>query len=265
MAGAPALAALGAQRVGAGLVRIAVPRSIQSTVATLRPEATTAGLPETRSGSLALTAAATVERMAESWDAVVVGPGGGREASTCRFFQRAFAMARPLIVDADALFALIDQASLLLDRADPTVITPHEGEAGRLLGWSSSDVRRRREDAALALVEATGAVVVLKGPGTLVTDGERMFRCARGGPWLATGGTGDVLAGVCGALVAGLPDTGGDPFGAACAAVHVHALAADQATKTRDRGLIASDLAATLPAATATLVGPRRKHNRGSS
>lgn len=177
---------------------------------------------------------------------------------TQRFFRRTFAVARPLVVDADALFALIDHGDALLAREEGTVITPHEGEAGRLLGWPARDVRARREDAALALAAGTGAVVVLKGPGTLVTDGERMYRCKAGGPWLATGGTGDVLAGVCGAFLAGLPATGGDAFGAAAAAVHVHAHAADLVAGKRDRGLLASDVADALPSSVAALVQPRR-------
>ena len=137
------------------------------------------------------------------------------------------------------------------------MITPHEGEAARLLGTTSAEVRADREAAALALVERTRTVVVLKGPGTLVTDGDRLFTCRKGGPALASGGTGDVLAGVVGAFLAGLPGTGGDAFGAACAAVDVHAAAGDVLARGGDRGFLATDLAHALPRVVAARVGAR--------
>lgn len=263
MCGAPALTALGALRAGAGLVRIAVPRSVQGVVATMRPEATTAGLSETRSGSLARPAVATVARMAESWDAVVLGPGAGRATATQGALRDlAAGIARPLVLDADALFALASDPGKLAKRSAATVVTPHEGEAARLLATRSADVRAGRESAALELVGKTGAIVVLKGPGTIVTDGDRMFTCGRGGPWLASGGTGDVLAGVVGAFLAGLPATGGDAFGAACAAVDVHAAAGDAWARDVDRGLLASDLAHALPRALAGRVGKGRANRK---
>jgi NAD(P)H-hydrate epimerase len=164
-------------------------------------------------------------------------------------------LGQPLVLDADGLYALVGHLDLLAGRTAPTVITPHEGEAARLLGLGADDVRRDREEAAARLAAETGAVVVLKGPGTLVTDGRRLFRSGTGGPVLASGGTGDVLAGVVGAFLAGLPGTGGDPFGAAAAAVHVHGAAADRLGTGLDRGVLASEVAAALPQAVATLVG----------
>ncbi|MFV1959529.1 MAG: NAD(P)H-hydrate dehydratase [Planctomycetota bacterium] len=137
--GAPALAALGALRAGAGLVRIAVPRSIQPVVAALRPEATTAGLPETARGSFALAAAAALARIAPAWDTLVLGPGGGRDAPTIRFFRRALAIDRPVVLDADGLFALGRDPERLRARTAVTILTPHEGEAGRLLGMPSAE------------------------------------------------------------------------------------------------------------------------------
>lgn len=265
MCGAPALAALGALRAGAGLVRIAVPRSVQGVVATIRPEATTAGLSELRSAALARACVPAVIRMASGWDAVVLGPGVGRAASTQNAVRDLVAkLEQPLVVDADALFALIGATHRVATRSAPTVITPHEGEAGRLLGSTSAAVRADREGAALALFEQTGAVVVLKGPGTIVTDGQRLFTCGKGGPWLASGGTGDVLAGIVGAFLAGLPATGGDAFGAACIAVDVHAAAADTLAKTVDRGLLATDIADALPHAVAAYVGMKGSRRRSA-
>lgn len=248
MAGAPALAALGALRAGAGLVRIAVPASVQGVVAAIRPEATTAGLPATRKGGLGLGAAKTAFDLVPGWDSAVVGPGAGREAPTQKELRKIAAdLPRPVVLDADGLFALGTRPERVAKRTDPTVLTPHEGEAGRLLGVPSQEIRDDREAAALALAERSKAVVVLKGPGTIVTDGDRMYRCPKGGPWLATGGSGDVLSGVVGAFLAGLPATGGDPFGAAVAGVWIHASAADRLAKGLDRGLLASDIAHAIP------------------
>jgi NAD(P)H-hydrate epimerase len=256
MCGAPALVALGAHRAGAGLVRIAVPRSAQPVVAGLRIEATTAGLAETAEGGFAEGAVRDALALAEEWDAVVLGPGAGRGETTLAALRRiAVGASRPLVLDADGLFAFAGEPDALAGRAQPLVITPHEGEAARLLGRSSKDVRVERDAAAMELVRRTGAVVVLKGPGTIVTDGDRLFRAEAGGPWLATGGTGDVLSGVVAALLAGLPDTGGDPFGAAALAVHLHATAADHVAAGRDRGLLATDVANALPDAIARHLG----------
>ena len=253
MCGAPALAALGALRAGAGLVRIAVGRSIQPVVATLRAEATTAGLPDTDDGALAPDAVEAALALVASWDTVVLGPGAGRDEATLEVLRTlALFVEIPLVLDADALFAFAGEPATLQDRSGPLVITPHEGEAARLLGRTSRDVKAERMASALELARACGGVVVLKGPGTLVTDGERLYQERAGGPWLATGGSGDVLAGVIGAFVAGLPETGGDLFGAAVLGVHVHAHAADGlAAEGVDRGLLASDIAHALPAALA--------------
>lgn len=264
MRGAPALTGLGALRAGAGLVRIAVPRSIQGDVAVMLPEATTAGLAEGRKGSLSLAARESIEALLPAWDALVLGPGLGRTDGARKLVRKlARTTSQPTVVDADGLFALGTKLDRLRDREAPLVLTPHEGEAARLLGGSSAEVRADRERAALAIAEASGAVVVLKGPGTLVTDGARCFLCRKGGPHLASGGTGDVLAGVIAAFLAGLPATGGEPFAATCAAVYAHALAGDLSAGTLDRGILASDVADALPEAVATLVRrPRRSSKR---
>jgi NAD(P)H-hydrate epimerase len=166
----------------------------------------------------------------------------------------------PLVLDADGLFAWAGRAQGLATRKAPTVLTPHEGEAGRLLGVGAEAVRSGREAAATRLANLAGAVVVLKGPGTLVTDGSRCFRCSTGGPSLATGGTGDVLAGIVAAFLAAPERPGGDAFGAACAAVHLHGLAGDRAAGTSDRGVLASEVADAVPRALAAwLRGARRR------
>ncbi len=244
MAGAPAMAGLGALRAGAGLVKIAVPGRIQATVAAFRPETTTLGLPQNRHGGLGSAAQPILKDVAPDWDCVVLGPGMGRTASTLQLV-RTFTqdVKRPLVLDADALFAFGGKLEMIHARSTTTVLTPHEGEAARLLGTTSDDVRADREDAAVRLAAATGAVVVLKGPRTLVTDGTRMFENTTGGPALATGGSGDVLAGVIAALLA----SGLDAFDAASAGAYVHGLAADHVADQRDRGLLATELAGGIP------------------
>lgn len=258
MAGAPALAGLGALRGGAGLVRIAVPEGIQATVAGFWPEATTLGLPQTRAGALGRAALDAVRQLVNAWDAVVLGPGLGRNVSTQELVRSLVrSVTKPLVLDADALFALIDHGAEIAGREAPTVITPHEGEAARLLGTESEAVRADREAAVAELVAQTGAVAVLKGPGTLVCNGEEIYANDTGGPALATGGTGDVLAGLCAALLAGMAQHELSPFGCACAAVHAHGAAADAMAGDNDRGVLAGELAAGIPDALRALQDPR--------
>lgn len=255
MAGAPALCGLAALRAGAGLVKIAVPGSIQPTVAGFRPEAVTAGLPELDSGGLGTTALETLLTLADEWDAIVVGPGAGRSPGTLKVMRRFAAVVdRPLVIDADGLFAWNERLEELTSRPEATVLTPHEGEAARLLGRSSADIRADREGVAQEIAERSGAIVVLKGPGTLVTDGDRLYENETGGPGLATAGTGDVLGGIIAALVAQRAASGQDVFEAAAAAVHVHGLAGDALSQTTDRGILASDIAHALPQALAQIV-----------
>lgn len=250
MAGAPALAGLGALRAGAGLVKVAVPRPVQATVAGFLREVTTAGLPAGRTGGLGAAAGPIAREMLTGWDALVLGPGAGRAPATARVIRTlSLGAAVPLVLDADGLHAWNERGEGLQKRKAPTVLTPHEGEAARLLGLTSEDIRSDREGMAARLALACGAVVVLKGPGTLVTDGTRLYRNRNGGPVLATGGTGDVLAGIMGALLAQLEANRTDAFQAACAAVHVHGASADQVAGARDRGLLASELAAKVPEA----------------
>lgn len=245
MAGAPALAALGAHRAGAGLVRVAVPASIQPTVAGFRPESMTVALPEDATGALGSGAEATIREALEGWDVAVLGPGLGREGGTGTLIRSlTLDMSLPLVLDADALFAWNDRLQELSARAGTLLLTPHEGEAGRLLGVPATAVAADRQAAARDLAKQSGAIVVLKGPGTIVVDAERQYVNRTGGPVLATGGTGDVLSGVIAGLIAGC---GLDAFEAACVGVHAHGAAAEDLAGDCDRGLLASELAAGIP------------------
>lgn len=256
MAGAPALAARGALRAGAGLVTVATPAPVQPTVAGFLAEVMTVALPCDDGGVLDASADEALRPHLERVHAVVVGPGLGRAPAVEDFVLALVRRVdRPLVLDADALYALRGRLAELAVRAAPTVLTPHEGEAAALLGERAPDGPAPRAAWARRIAAAGHAVCVLKGPGTLVDDGVRARRNPTGGPVLATGGTGDVLAGVVAAFLAGLPATGGDPFGAAALAAAVHGRAGDRLAATRgDRGVLASEVADELPYAVAELV-----------
>jgi NAD(P)H-hydrate epimerase len=228
MLGAAILCAEAALRTGAGLVRVALPKPLLPLLPVAVPAATTV-----------LRTDASLKAQLKRVDAVVVGPGLGDLAATKRlvgFVLRHAAV--PVVLDADALNVLAPLTAALESSA-PLVLTPHPGEAGRLLGTSAQAVQADRPQALAALCKKSGAVVVLKGAGTLVSDGVRLFSNRTGNPGMATGGCGDVLTGLCGALLA----RGMTPFQAACLGVHLHGRAGDRvARRLGQNGLIASDL-----------------------
>lgn len=259
MAGAPFLAAWGALRAGAGLVRVATQAAVAPTVAGYAPEVMVQALPSTPEGALAPEARNALLTLSTSSDVLVMGPGAGRhEATRAVLLEVARHSEVALVLDADALFGAAAKVRRQRGSHAPVVLTPHEGEAARLLDVPVEQVRGDRLASACQLAQRTDATVVLKGPGTVVVpapDGEgcdesQAWTCTHGGPLLATGGTGDVLAGVLGALLATGQD---DPFLAACRAVQWHARAGDllAARHGVDRGLTARDVADALPAALA--------------
>ena len=239
--GAALLAGTGALRIGAGLVTLAARDGGQARLDSKVVELMTAALPAGDADALVAGARA----LAESRDAVVLGPGFGTDAvgaAACR--RLALELPVAAVLDADALTALGTDCARLTHAAGPRVLTPHPGEAGRLLGIAASEVQRDRYGAARALAEATGAVVILKGAGSVIAEPARTRVSAAGTPAMAVAGTGDVLAGVVAALLAG----GAEPFEAATAAVQLHGRAGELAAVS-DRGLLASERAARLPAA----------------
>lgn len=176
--------------------------------------------------------------------AAVVGPGLGTDA-TGTALARGLGMSLPIpaVLDADALTAMGTELERLQKAAAPRVLTPHPGEAGRLLGVSSGRVQADRYHAAETLAARTGQVVVLKGAGTVVASSRGVSVCTRGTPALGVAGTGDVLAGAIGAALA----SGASPHDAANAAVVLHAAAGEHAA-VGDRGLLASEVADAIPA-----------------
>jgi NAD(P)H-hydrate epimerase len=228
-------------------VTIAVPERVQDVVASFQPEAMTFGLPCDADGRLARGALPALTPAFERADVVVLGPGLGRGERTLDTVREiASGCPKPLVLDADGLEAHRGRLADLAGRTAPTVLTPHEGEAEALLGETPPEESRLSRAARIA--RASEAVCVLKGPGTVVTDGARAFVNGTGGPVLASGGTGDVLAGVVAAFLAAFLAAGGDAFAAASLAVHVHGEAGDRLASARgDRGVLATDVADAIP------------------
>ena len=250
--GAAVLAAAGAARSGAGLVTIACPASVQPEIAAQLSEAMTAPLEGGADGELAAGAERALAELARGRSAAAVGPGLGRGEGVRSALRRALpALDLPLVLDADGLVAFADAPELLRERSAPTVLTPHPGEAALLLGSTADALNRDRVAAARELAERTGAVAVLKGAATVVAaPGGRMCVNPTGGPTLATGGTGDVLAGA----ISGLLAQGLDAFDAASLGVYLHGLAGDLlAGSVGPAGALAGEVARQLPRAAALL------------
>ena len=228
-AGAARMAGEAAARCGAGLTSIATRAAHAGTLASQRPELMCHGIEDT----------ASLAPLLERATVVAVGPGLGRGAWGSAMLDAALGVPRPLIMDADAL-NLLGESQRKLDRGvAATLMTPHPGEAARLLGCSSRAVERDRFAAAGTLAERYRATLVLKGAGTLVCEsGGATWVCAGGNPGMGSGGMGDVLTGV----IAGLVAQGLAPAAAARAGVCLHALAADLAAEDGERGLLAGDL-----------------------
>jgi NAD(P)H-hydrate epimerase len=246
MSGAVALAGMAALRAGAGLVRLAVPDSVLDTVAGLEPSYMTLPLPADAGGRISLTARETIVQATSTATTVGLGPGIGRSLGLDALVGWLYAnLPQPMVVDADGLNALAARPNVLSHPGGPRILTPHPGEFSRLVGGKRVPIEQR-EAAARDLASRAGAVVVLKGHRTCVTDGKRSEINHTGNPGMATGGSGDVLTGLIVALVC----QGLTPFDAARLGVHLHGLAGDLAAEqTGLEGLIASDLVRFLPAA----------------
>jgi ADP-dependent NAD(P)H-hydrate dehydratase / NAD(P)H-hydrate epimerase len=226
MPGAVRLAGEACLRVGAGLVTVATAPENVAAIAAGRPELICVGV----------ATPAMLEEAIERAEVIAVGPGLGRSSWARTALEAVLRSGRPLVVDADALNLLATDGTQ--PRGD-WILTPHPGEAGRLLGVSAADIQADRLTALERLVQKFGGTVVLKGAGTLVGARERTpGLCERGNPGMATAGTGDVLTGT----IAGILAQCHDAWAAARSGVLVHALAGDAAARTGERGVLASDL-----------------------
>jgi hydroxyethylthiazole kinase-like uncharacterized protein yjeF len=248
LTGAPTMVAFAAQRTGAGYVQVAVPQSAQQALELRLLEAMSRGCPESDEGMHTEAGAEEVAQMAERAGCVVLGPGIGKGDDPQEFARAVAARTETaLLVDADGLNAHAGALALLRDRDHPTVLTPHEAELGRLLEVDKEEVAWRRLHHVRAAAEASGAVVVLKGDDTLVAAPGGPVAVSPGAtPALATAGTGDVLSGVIGALLA----KGLEPFAAASAGVLAHAWAGmHAAARWGADHVVAGDVIESVPAA----------------
>jgi NAD(P)H-hydrate epimerase len=252
LTGAPTMAARASMRAGAGYVTACVPASVQEIVAASgTPELMSRGLEEDPPGGGSIAAGAVEEVLdaARRGGSLALGPGIGRNEPAAAF-ARALALQAelPMVLDADGLNAHAGHLRELAARSAATVLTPHAGELGRLLGCGSDEIERHRLQHVRAAAAESGAVVVLKGDDTLIAAPDGAVAVNPGGaPALATAGTGDVLTGVVAALLA----EGLSAFTAAGAAVFLHAEAGRRAARRTGSadGVIASDVIEALPEA----------------
>jgi ADP-dependent NAD(P)H-hydrate dehydratase len=247
MSGAAILCGSAALRAGAGLVKVAAPAEIQPIIAAGNPCYTTAALPHDDDGRLTLFASASLAKLAETHDVIAVGPGLDRSDKVSVLVGEIVGrIAKPMVIDADGLNALVGHCDRLHANECPGIITPHPGEFARLLQIDAKAVQAQRRELAVAFAQKHNVIVVLKGQGTIVTDGRRVYQNTTGNPGMAKGGSGDVLTGIIAAILAQrLP-----AFEAAQLGVYLHGLAGDLA---RDQigevSLLATDLLDFLPPA----------------
>jgi ADP-dependent NAD(P)H-hydrate dehydratase / NAD(P)H-hydrate epimerase len=245
LTGAVRMSSLAAIRAGAGYATVAVPAELEPVFEAGEPEVMSVGCPG-GDGCLAPASAKAVLRTFERAAAGVLGPGMGRDPGSVELAGEVVgAIEAPLVIDADGLNAFAAHLGPVAAREGATVLTPHAGELGRLLGRDSEEVDAHRLACAREAAWAAGAVIVLKGDDTIVSDGERVAVNAISAPALATAGSGDVLSGIVAALLA----RGLEPFAAACAAVVAHARAGrDAAARVGAvESVIASDVIDSIP------------------
>lgn len=233
MSGAATLCGQAALHGGTGLVTLAVPGSILPTVASAHPSYMTHPMDE---GSFPGTPSQVADRHWEDLQpllrkqtALGVGPGLGMQETTICLVERLYVDCTvPAVFDADALNILARDTERLRHAHGPRVLTPHPGEMARLTGVSTRQIQRYRIEMAMEFAHQHQVVCLLKGHGTIITDGDRYAINQTGGSGLATGGSGDVLTGLIAALLA----QGMDAFEAAHLAAHLHGLAGELATET---------------------------------
>lgn len=255
--GAAVLTARAAIRAGAGLVTLAHPAGVETEMTSLLAEVMSAPVASTSNGHFSRAGEKAIEELVASRDVVALGPGVGRDPESVDLVRRlVVTIDRPLVIDADGLNALQGQLGLLHSRAKRAILTPHPGEAARLLDTTANLLNADRLGAARALAKASRSVVLLKGARSVVADESgRSLIIPTGGPALASGGTGDVLTGIVAALLAaGLP-----AFEAAGVAAWWHGAAADHSPASRvGLGLLASELADALPEVAAAILSTAR-------
>lgn len=237
--GAAYLAAMGALRCGAGLVFLAAPESVYPIEAVKLTEPVVFPVPD-RDGMYSQEAAAVIRKRLPDMDAVVIGCGMGKSPGTLTVLETVLKEAVcPVVVDADGINLLQGHMDLLRGRSHPTILTPHEGEFKRI--WSLGPDRM---ESAMELAADSGVVVLLKGHRTCITDGVCSYRNPTGNPGMATGGSGDVLAG----MIAGLLGQGISSLEAAACGAWLHGAAGDIcAAEMGQYSMLPSDMLEVLP------------------
>ena len=238
--GAAALAAMGALRSGAGLVYLAVPESIYEIEAVKLTEPVISPLPD-ENGTFAVTAGKQVLSLLDNKDAVLIGPGIGQSEGSYAVVRTVLeAFSGTVVLDADGINVMNAHKDILRDRTSPTILTPHAGEFQRFGGILVEE----RAASAAAMARNLGVIVLLKGHETVITDGKRCYRNPTGNPGMATGGSGDVLAGIITSLLGqGIP-----PLEAAACGAWLHGAAGDICAKEIGQyGMLPSDMLCVLP------------------
>ena len=240
--GAAALAARAALRTGAGLITVATPRQVWPIVAAKLDEPMVMPMAEDKAGRLSLQAAPALAQLLAKADACLIGPGLGRSGELDALVATLVDEARcPVVLDADGINAMAGHIDRLREAACPLILTPHDGEFLRLSPGAALPPADfdTRADRAMMLARQLGAVVLLKGYRTAITDGKRLYRNETGNPGMATGGSGDVLAG----MLVSLLGQGLAPLEAAAAAAWLHGAAGDRCAAERgEYGMTPSDL-----------------------
>ena len=238
--GAAALAAMGALRSGAGVVYLMVPESIYGIEAVKLWESVVIPAAD-ENGMLAEKASETILEYLQKMDAVLIGPGLGQSEGTFRAVKTVLEhYSGPVVVDADGINVLSEHKDILRDRTAPTILTPHMGEFARLGGNTEDDPVQ----AAAELSCELGCILLLKGHRTVITDGERYFVNETGNPGMATGGSGDVLAGI----IVSLLGQGVEPLDAAACGAYLHGASGDMAAERIGQyGMLPTDMLSFLP------------------
>jgi NAD(P)H-hydrate epimerase len=246
LTGAAALSAYGAQRIGAGLVTVACPESLIPILSVKLTESMTAPVPEVEGGFLSLKATGRILHLTTNVNSIVIGPGIGRHRETGQLLRELLTkLTVPMVVDADALNLLGGQLDIFKALRAPAVLTPHPGEAAWLLKTTINEVEQNRVKVAKHIAQGYNVTVVLKGRFTVIANPQGDVRInPTGNRGLATGGTGDVLSGIIGGLLAQRLS----PFDAATTGVYIHGLAGEKASRRLGPdGLLAGDLLPYLP------------------
>lgn len=246
MSGAMVLCGTAALKSGAGLVQVGTPTSIRFEVAIGNPCYTTIALPEDEEGRFNHESIQTIFPFISKASAVVLGPGVGATKACQEMASQLLNLEIPVLLDADALNSLATESFPTAFKNKQIVITPHPGEFSRLTGLTAKEIQSDRKTLAMNFAQSHGIIVVLKGHCTVVSDGKSVYTNTTGNPGMATGGSGDVLSGIIGALLG----QGMQAFDAAKLGVYLHGLAGDHAKKQLgEHSLTALDILEHIPSA----------------